>query len=440
MLFTKSTLPRYRGQKWISTKLPKQTQSWPLHKKHAVDQDSDNQHRLEQRLYQSVQQHAWVWPKSPIYFFSDLHADADAFWASLVASGGIKKTGFEDQQFHLTRQGRKARFVIGGDCFDKGPSNLRLLRSIRLLIDSGARVHILAGNHDMRVKLGIRSVNLKKQPQSEHFFLRMGSKAIPFLKEIYQYYQLEKNALSVIPAEEVCRQRLFPSDSWFLKFPNVAQGLLSEKVINKEIKRLTEKKTEFEKDLNQSGMDLRMAYAATIKWQELFLERKGEFYWYFQKMRLALHKGSFLFVHAGIDDQVARLINEKGIKYLNQQFKKHISEEMFSFYYGALANIIRTKYRDVDMPLTKQGCQLLRKKGIHAIVHGHQNRRYGQRIVLRKGMVNFECDASVDRHTRKKEKIGNQQGHGAAVTIIQPQGRVLGISNDYPYIKLFQPE
>ena len=75
---------------------------------------------------------------------------------------------------------------------------------------------------------------------------------------------------------------------------------------------------------------------------------------------------------------------------------------MFDFYYGRLANTIRTKYRDIDMPMTRQGNKMLREKGIHAIVHGHKNLHYGQRIMLGKGMVNFECDASVDRHTRKK--------------------------------------
>ena len=60
-------------------------------------------------------------------------------------------------------------------------------------------------------------------------------------------------------------------------------------------------------------------------------------------MRLALHKGSFLYVHAGIDDHIAHMICEKGVEYLNQQFKKHLHDEIFDFYYGPLANTKRTK-------------------------------------------------------------------------------------------------
>jgi calcineurin-like phosphoesterase family protein len=435
-MINKSGVPRYKGAKWLGIILPRKVQNWPLGKFHSSAKDQSSSEGLEQQLLNSLKTHPWKWPKSALFFFSDLHADADAFIASLVASGGIKKTGPNDDQFKLTQCGRKAHFIIGGDCFDKGPSNLRLLRCIRLLIDRGARVHILAGNHDIRVKLGLRSVNLNNDPNSEHFFIRMGAKAIPFLQEIQQEYLQDKKALKHIPDEQECHNRLYPSDQWFENFPAQAKAIMSEKAINKELKRMRSKAEQFEADLQKAGLDLRIAYAAALKWQELFLQEQGEFYWYFKKMRLVLQKGSFLFVHAGLDDRIARLISKKGIKHVNQQFKRHVSDAMFTFYYGPLANTIRTKYRDVDMPMTKQGVHKLQEKGIQTIVHGHKNMRYGQRIMLRQGMVNFECDASVDRHTRKKENISDQ--HGAAVTIFQPTGRVLGISTDYPYIKLFQ--
>jgi hypothetical protein len=94
--------------------------------------------------------------------------------ASLVASGGIEKTGKPDEAFRLTDAGRSALFILAGDCFDKGPENLRLLRVLRLLMDRGARMHLLAGNHDVRILLGMRSVNpLFRVTSNEHFFIRM---------------------------------------------------------------------------------------------------------------------------------------------------------------------------------------------------------------------------------------------------------------------------
>ncbi|NOQ35855.1 MAG: metallophosphoesterase [Methylococcaceae bacterium] len=429
-------LPAYKGEKWVIAQLPQQAQSWQLGRFHSTDKDNDDS-LLSEELSYLLQKNTWSWPKQPIFFFSDLHADSDAFWASLVASGGIKKTGKADKKFKLTQIGRKARFIIGGDCFDKGASNLRLLRSIRLLIDSGAKVNILAGNHDIRTKLGMRAVDLNKDPKSEHFFIRMGSKVVPLLKEIQQEYLQGKNALKGIPDEAECRRRLYPSDSWFDEFPIAAIWMMPEKTINKEIKRLREKISQFEHDCKKEGLCLRTVYAATLKWQQLFLHPKGEFYWYFKKMSLMLKKGSFLFVHAGLDDRIASMINKKGLKHLNRQFKHNINEELFEFYYGPLANTIRTKYREIDMPLSKHGVKMINDKGIYALVHGHKNMRYGQRIMLRKGIVNFECDASVDLHTRNKESLG---GHGAAVTIFSPKKIILGISTDYPYIKVFDPK
>ncbi|MGD8618781.1 MAG: metallophosphoesterase, partial [Gammaproteobacteria bacterium] len=90
--------------------------------------------------------------------------------ASLVASGGIEKTGKRDEAFRLTDAGRSALFILAGDCFDKGPENLRLLRILRLLMDQGACMHVLAGNHDVRTLLGMRSVNpLLRVTSNEHF-------------------------------------------------------------------------------------------------------------------------------------------------------------------------------------------------------------------------------------------------------------------------------
>ena len=177
-------------------------------------------------------------------------------------------------------------------------------------------------------------------------------------------------------------------------------------------------------------------YAAARKWQELFLHPKGEFAWFFKHMKLARREGSFIFVHAGIDDAMAKLVCEKGVGHLNRKFRKQLSGHPFDLYYGPMANIIRTKYRKHDRPLTRHGVKMLRQQSaIHVIVHGHRNLLKGQRVRLRKGIVNFECDTTLDRNSRKKEGL---KGAGAAVTIFRPEGLVMGVSSDYPFIKVFE--
>ena len=166
-------LPRYKGASWIKASLPEQGQVWMLGKQRSVKKDKYHSAAYAQEMRKAIGEEPWIWPKRTVYFISDMHADADAFFASLVASGGVKKTGPRDKDFKLTREGRKARFLIGGDCFDKGPSTLRLLRVIRRLIDRGGDVQLLAGNHDVRMLLGILAVGMEPDPRIDHFFIRM---------------------------------------------------------------------------------------------------------------------------------------------------------------------------------------------------------------------------------------------------------------------------
>lgn len=212
--------------------------------------------------------------------------------------------------------------------------------------------------------------------------------------------------------------------------------MMSDKAIDKELHSLQKKQKRFELACQAIALSMRTAYAAVLKWRELFLNVDGEFYWFFDEMKLAYKKGSFLFLHAGLDDQTVSKIVARGIKGLNQEAKKLLDRDPFGFYYGPIANTMRTKYRDTDYTLSQYGVCRLHAMGIHVIVHGHNNRYHGQRIMVRKGMVNFECDASLDQTTRKKEGLKNC---GAAATLFFPDGVVMGISSDYNAIKVFEP-
>ena len=73
------------------------------------------------------------------YFFTDLHADKQALLNSLEHCDDLS-----------------ALYLIGGDCFYKGPSNLELLREIKQLSDR-AEVKLLAGNHDLRMLMVLQN-------------------------------------------------------------------------------------------------------------------------------------------------------------------------------------------------------------------------------------------------------------------------------------------
>ena len=426
-------IPGYKGQEWLQARLPVCPQNWVEGKGKSLRQRNSSHKDTCRRLAGMIGNNDWHWPRKPVYFITDVHADADAFVASLVASGCVRKTGAADNEFRLRKAARLGRFVIGGDCFDKGPDNLRLLRMLKRLKKRGADMRLLAGNHDVRVMLGMRSVGRFRDRDNEHFFVRMGPKAIPLITEITQQY-VGRAFLKQMPSNKKCRRLLYPSGQWFEQFPTYAHGVLSKCAIERELVKISKKIEQLEHRCEVSGLSMKQVYAAALKWQELFLKPGGEFYWFYDGVRLFHRQGSFLFTHAGIDDQVSGLIKLKGVKHVNKRFRKQLNGNELSFYYGPIANVIRTKYRAGDYHLTQKGARLAHDSGVHVIIHGHRNVYNGQRISLRKNMINFECDTTMDSGSRSREGL---KGAGAGVTIVHPEKVILGISSDHDYIKVF---
>lgn len=429
----KINLPQYQNGHGVLGALPTEAMEWPLTES---GKSSLADLPVASVVKRSSELSPWQWPARPVFFVADPHADAEAFIASLEASGGVYRTGDKLHHIALTAEGQRSTFIIGGDCLDKGPSNLALLRSIRTLKETGARVILLAGNHDVRLLMGVRALGLSRHPATEHLFLRMGPKAVPLLREVYQQY-LAGSGLEGVPPLSECREQLYPSANWFKAFPQLAADVIPAKAVAKELKGMHKKMACFEACCAEAGMDLRQVYATAIKCRELFLQPDGEFAWFFDSMQLIHREGSFLFVHAGLDDRFVALLAEKNEAYINTLYRETIQSDLFGFYYGPLANTMRTKYRDVDMPLTEYGVEIAGRQGLHAVVHGHRNRTNGQRIALRQGMIHIEGDITLDRNSRRKEGL---RGYGMGVTIIRPEGRVIGISNDFPYAKVFEPQ
>ncbi|MEG3637867.1 metallophosphoesterase family protein [Magnetococcus sp. PR-3] len=429
-------IPKYHGSEWFKAYYPMEAESWELGKRKSIVQDRSEHKKLETELVHRMSNGNWIWPEREILFFSDMHADAEAFLASLVASGGVRKTGPADDDFEITKVGRQAEFIIGGDCLDKGPSNLRLLRVVKALRKKKVRLHLLGGNHDVRFLQGIRCLDLKKETRTEHFFIRMGPKMVPFLKEIHDNYLQGRGALKGVPSARKCRSIFMPSKRWFDEFPKHAVWTMPDREVEREVGRIQAKLERFEKACDRVGLGPRDIYAAAQVWKRMFLKKRGEFSWFYKEMQMTLQRGSFLFLHAGLDDHLISHMDLLGVDGVNKLFKKQLLGDPFEFYYGFLTNAIRTKYRVCNRPLTRRGVEKLHEQKILALVHGHLNHHHGQRIMLRKGLINFECDTTMDRNTRSKEGL---DGVGMGVTIFRPNKQVLGVSSDFPAIKLFVP-
>ena len=425
-------VPRYQGVEFCEMPLPVTAEPWPKFDGHRLrDLANDHYDAATEQLRARIGRKPFIWPNRTMYFFSDIHADADAWRRSLIASGGVRWLGPGDDEFELTDDGKAALFVIAGDCFDKGPSNLRLLRAIRHLIDKGADVEILAGNHDLRTLVGLAYLG-RKEPRLAHLFVRMGKKTMPLFQEIRREY-LGPDERSDLSEAELAAA-LFPDEAWFAEFPAVAKGLVPDKKIGKELARIREKMVELPRKCEQLGMTLAHIHRAAEKARELFLEPGGEFHWFFERMDVARRWGSFLLVHAGVDDVTAKLLAEHNVSGANTWFQRLLADDPFELYHGPVGNMFRTKYREIDHPFTETGVQHMYEAGLYGIVHGHQNILRGQRVLMREGLLNFECDSSVDVNTRRIEGL---HGLGGAVVVFRPDGVALGISADYPHVKVF---
>ncbi|WP_236016810.1 metallophosphoesterase [Salipiger abyssi] len=375
----------------------------------------------------------WRWPERPVIFVSDPHADAEGFLRSLIAGGVIRR---ERGRIALTAFGKQARIVLGGDSLDKGPSNLALLDALAALRATGAELHILAGNHDLRMRMAVAALRGPRAALTEHLFARMGRKILPALREVRDRFVTDAD-LAALPDEESCRARLLPGPDWPARFARAAEGELPPKLIDKEIAKLTEKLRKFDRDRARSGLSCRDILAAALKCHEVFFERGGAYAWFYDSMDVVLRSGSLLFVHAGLCDSMCALLATEGPSAVNASYRAEAERASLGFYFGPLANLVRTKYRASDCELTDRGVTALHRAGIHMVVQGHVNSHSGQRLLAKRGLLHLEGDVTLDRASRALEGL---DGIGAGATLIFPSGDVIGLSRDYPAAKHFAPE
>lgn len=416
--------------------LPRECAAWPLSEPHSGGGTPTCLRDMHHSLRTAAAHGRWHWPERPVVFISDPHADAESFLRSLAAAGTIRRIGRGPRDFTLTGFGRRARIVVGGDCLDKGPSNLDMLDALAALFASGAEVHLLAGNHDLRLMLAVQALTGPRCPLTEHLFVRMGRKTVPLLREVWDRFPAAA-LVEDLPDETACRAHIFPGPDWEARFPGRAAAHLSRKAIDKELTRLRSKQGQFDTEVAKAGMTMRMVYAAALMCRSLFLTPDGPYAWFYARMDMIHQCGSLLFVHAGLDDAMCALLAEGGPGAVNARFRAEARQDPFAFYFGPVANLVRTKYRETDKHLSATGVQKLHARGIKMVVQGHVNNHRGQRLLAKRGLLHLEGDVTLDRASRLLEGL---PGIGAGATLIHPSGDIVGLSADYPAAKHFNPE
>lgn len=375
-------------------------------------------------------------PKKKSYFFCDLHADAGAFLRSLKLSGLVTKNS-STGRLTLTENAKQSQIIIGGDCFDKGPSNLELFQLLGQLRQTNVDLVLLAGNHDIRVLAGLIALDHMNDMRQAHFVVRMGRKTVTFFKEIYDRYQLADQPSELNNSQAI--ERLSPPKNWFADFADYAKTQLNPQQLNKEFKQIRKKQQDIFEACLEQAMQPKHLYQAIQKAQQLFIEPAGEFAWFFQELKLLHRSGNYLFCHAGLDDEIAHFFSElrDPCDELNELFQNTLlAGKIFEIYYSSFGNVVRTKYRDKDFAFTQTGAQHLKNQGIYAIVNGHRSHTDGQKLYLREGLLNFECDTELNQNCRSKSGL---TPFGESVTIFSTDGSVNALCNDLPAPKQFRP-
>ena len=402
--------------------LPHQIAPWP---------GAQDQPQIIACLDRAKRHGGWQWPQRPVVFVSDPHADAEGFLLSLIAAGVVHRAG---RDITLTDFGRQARIVLGGDSLDKGPSNLALLDALATVRDQGADLQILAGNHDLRMRMAVDAVCGPRDASTEHLFVRMGRKILPALREVNDRF-VTRADMDALPAETVCAARLRPGADWAERFATCAD--LSAQAKAKEIAKLNEKLAKFDHEMARAGLSHRETLAAVLKCREVFFTPGGTYSWFYETMDVVARIGSLLFVHAGLCDAMCDLLARHGPEAVNARYRAQGQRATLGFYFGPLANLVRTKYRDTDCTLTEKGVLQLHGAGIHMVVQGHVNQHSGQNLLAKCGLLHLEGDVTLDRTSRRLEGLS---GIGAGATLIFPTGDVIGLSRDYPLAKHFAPD
>jgi hypothetical protein len=423
---------RYQGLEWVGGHLPVDVEPWEA----LAPGPGGAKVRADEGMVRALLQgKAWLGPPAEHYFFPDLHADGGAILRSLVASGGVDKFDAHDDALALTEQGRTATFVFGGDLLAKGPSDLRALRIVWSLIEQKASVVLLAGNHDLRIELGLRHLGARTVEHA-HLFARMGVRSLPLLREVLDEAIRDKTAIRDGLTPDEARRRMFPGDDWYREYPAFARAWSARMRIDPEIERVREKVVEMEREAERLGMDAARLWDAARTAQRELIEPGGAFSWFFPRLRLVHRAGSVLFVHAGVDDEVAHRLRRGGCPEVDIAFREGVDEDPNGLYHGPLGNVVRTRYRARDAKLGPNGIADLHAMGVRAILHGHGPRMDGQELTVHHELLHFACDTAVDGNTRAREGMNTQ---GGAATIVRRDGRIWGVSTDHSAIKIFDP-
>lgn len=320
----------------------------------------------------------------------DLEGDLVALIRILRKSGFVKaekSNNGEGSAIFATDIAKDPNSIViqTGDIFDRGSKTIGLLRVINDLRSLGINIELVAGNHEVNALQALSVESVKdKDPEFERILKEMithfrgyeeGDFGDNFLKAFVEVSKNEIKARNREIDDSVLKRKLDDVRKFAFWFLNHGDTVLLE--LREEMKK-------------EQGVQENPPFLDVVKHgYDMF--NGGEFDNLKYGLKAMKQESNTLYVHGGIDDNVASYIEQYGIDGLNQLFAEAVHSNNYEhFVYGGYLAAVTAKR---GCEISPYAASVLNDLGIDVILRGHDKQSSGEQgVVESNGIVTINND------------------------------------------------
>lgn len=345
----------------------------------------------------------------PLVALGDLEANAATMTRALTKVGYLGTIGLPNgsKKIIVTETGKKEKVVQTGDLFDRGVHPLKMLFRIQGMRHQGMNFVTVAGNHDLH---NLHLFSCPSVINDDPKFYQFIERATSYI-EAFRNYQARNNQIEKLIAanqSEEIQQHLLDAHAyliWRFTDPCVSDnnGLFEE----------LKKKYFPDSDKEPSIRDY------LRKLHNLFFGNEngtGQLQNYTENVVPFYKEGPILFLHAGLDDNWAEIIEQRGIDGAIEFFRENAGKGNLGEFYGPSSKYGQMFWLRGKDTLTPKAVKVLKKLGITTIIRGHDVQPDNCHSVMK-----------IDEITIINNDVGISKGNVAGI-ILDTTGQIIGFN------------
>lgn len=323
-------------------------------------EQSDIRHIEQNGNYEKTEQIA----RRPVLAIGDLDADFSSLVKIMDKAGYItfeNTPGEQQKDIRLREKGLTGTVVQTGDFFDRGKDLLTMLEFIGILRENGVDFRMTAGNHDLMALYAFSCPSVINADPEFYQLVKDTIRICSYEKGI----DPQQIANAVIRNDIIhnCNGNSHIHHADVLNFINWyfegGRNFLKE-IQDPEHQYFDKHNPSLRKQLEKAHelMFGDSVYAETL-----------------QNLSVFEPIDDVLYLHAGIDDYWADIIEEKGLERINREFRDDIEEHNLKDYVFGMK---RHAFWRRHSALTPHSAQVIKNLGFNAVVRGHDTMSSGQ--------------------------------------------------------------